>query len=117
MSASQSTVLSSIGRGFDGLDIPALADSLGAELLRLEDFDPTVADVLANAPTATADALLVQGTGEISFDAEVAAALGLPLVIISGAPERAAELAQRKAESLGATVAGVSPTWRPCPVR
>ncbi|MGV0418194.1 phosphate acetyltransferase [Corynebacterium segmentosum] len=107
MSASQSTVLSSIGRGFDGLDIPALADSLGAELLRLEDFDPTVADVLANAPTATADALLVQGTGEISFDTEVAAALGLPLVIISGAPERAAELAQRKAESLGATVAGV----------
>ena len=92
MSASQSTVLSSIGRGFDGLDIPALADSLGAELLRLEDFDPTVADVLANAPTATADALLVQGTGEISFDAEVAAALGLVDEDADAAPAEALAL-------------------------
>ena len=107
MSASQSTVLSAIGRGFDGLDIPSLASSLDAELLRLEDCEPTVADVLAKAPATAARALVIQGTGEVSFDAEVAAALGLPLVIISGAPERATELAQRKAESLGATVAGV----------
>ena len=41
MSASHSAVISAIGRGFDGLDVPALAKDLGAELIRLEDFDAT----------------------------------------------------------------------------
>ena len=105
MSASHSAVISTIGRGFDGLDVSALAQDLGAEFIRLEDFDPTVAAVLAEAPAA--ENIVAQGTGDISFDAEVAAALGLPLAIISGAPQRTGELAQHNAESLGATVAGI----------
>ena len=105
MSASHSAVISAIGRGFDGLDVPALAKDLGAELIRLEDFDATVAAVLAEAPAA--ENIVAQGTGDIAFDAEVAAALGLPLAIISGAPQRTGELAQQNAESLGATVAGI----------
>ena len=105
MSASHSAVISTIGRGFDGLDVSALAQDLGAEVIRLEDFDPTVAAVLAEAPAA--ENIVAQGTGDISFDAEVAAALGLPLAIISGAPQRTGELAQQNAESLGATVAGI----------
>ena len=105
MSASHSAVISTIGRGFDGLDVSALAQDLGAEFIRLEDFDPTVAAVLAEAPAA--ENIVAQGTGDISFDAEVAAALGLPLAIISGAPQRTGELAQQNAESLGATVAGI----------
>ena len=52
MSASHSAVISTIGRGFDGLDVSALAQDLGAEVIRLEDFDPTVAAVLAEAPAA-----------------------------------------------------------------
>ena len=83
----------------------ALAQDLGAEFIRLEDFDATVAAVLAEAPAA--ENLVAQGTGDIAFDAEVAAALGLPLAIISGAPQRTGELAQQNAESLGATVAGI----------
>lgn len=105
MSASHSAVISAIGRGFDGLDVPALAQELGAEFIRLEDFDATVSAVLANAPAA--ESIVAQGTGDIAFDAEVAAALGLPLAIISGAPQRTGELAQHNAESLGATVAGI----------
>ncbi|MCG7240925.1 MULTISPECIES: phosphate acetyltransferase [Corynebacterium] len=105
MSASHSAVISTIGRGFDGLDVSALAQDLGAEFIRLEDFDATVAAVLAEAPAA--ENLVAQGTGDIAFDAEVAAALGLPLAIISGAPQRTGELAQQNAESLGATVAGI----------
>ena len=105
MSASHSAVISTIGRGFDGLDVSALAQDLGAEFIRLEDFDATVAAVLAEAPAA--ENIVAQGTGDISFDAEVAAALGLPLAIISGAPQRTGELAQQNAESLGATVAGI----------
>ena len=105
MSASHSAVISAIGRGFDGLDVSALAQDLGAEFIRLEDFDATVAAVLAEAPAA--ENIVAQGTGDIAFDAEVAAALGLPLAIISGAPQRTGELAQYNAESLGATVAGI----------
>ena len=105
MSASHSAVISTIGRGFDGLDVSALAQDLGAEFIRLEDFDATVAAVLAEAPAA--ENIVAQGTGDIAFDAEVAAALGLPLAIISGAPQRTGELAQQNAESLGATVAGI----------
>ena len=52
MSASHSAVISTIGRGFDGLDVSALAQDLGAEFIRLEDFDATVAAVLAEAPAA-----------------------------------------------------------------
>ncbi|MDN8621025.1 phosphate acetyltransferase [Corynebacterium kefirresidentii] len=105
MSASHSAVISTIGRGFDGLDVSTLAQDLGAEFIRLEDFDATVAAVLAEAPAA--ENIVAQGTGDIAFDAEVAAALGLPLAIISGAPQRTGELAQQNAESLGATVAGI----------
>ena len=105
MSASHSAVISTIGRGFDGLDVSALAQDLGAEFIRLEDFDATVAAVLAEAPAA--ENIVAQGPGDIAFDAEVAAALGLPLAIISGAPQRTGELAQQNAESLGATVAGI----------
>ena len=105
MSASHSAVISTIGRGFDGLDVSALAQDLGAEFIRLEDFDATVAAVLAEAPAA--ENIVAQGTGDIAFDAEVAAALGLPLAIISGAPQRTGELAQQNADSLGATVAGI----------
>lgn len=105
MSASHSAVISTIGRGFDGLDVSALAQDLGAEFIRLEDFDATVAAVLAETPAA--ENIVAQGTGDIAFDAEVAAALGLPLAIISGAPQRTGELAQQNAESLGATVAGI----------
>ena len=36
MSASHSAVISTIGRGFDGLDVSALAQDLGAEFIRLE---------------------------------------------------------------------------------
>ncbi|MBA1993614.1 hypothetical protein, partial [Escherichia coli] len=61
MSASHSAVISAIGRGFDGLDVPALAQDLGAELIRLEDFDATVAAVLAEAPAA--ENIVAQGTG------------------------------------------------------
>ena len=105
MSASHSAVISTIGRGFDGLDVSALAQDLGAEFIRLEDFDATVAAVLAEAPAA--ENIVAQGTGDIAFDAEVAAALGLPLAIISRASQRTGELAQQNAESLGATVAGI----------
>ncbi|WP_459589163.1 phosphate acetyltransferase [Corynebacterium camporealensis] len=102
MSATHPALISVVGRDFDGLDVPALATELDANVVRLDDLGETISDILSAAP---ADAV-VQGTGDVHFDALAAAALGLPLVLISSASERATQLAVEHAESLGVTVAG-----------
>ena len=101
-SSRNSAFISVIGRGFDGLDVAAVAQELGATFAQVDDLGTTLSEVLDNAPAGN---LVLQGTGVMDFDAKAAAALGLPFVLVSDAPDRAAELALEHARSVGATVA------------
>lgn len=102
-SSRNSAFISVIGRGFDGLDVAAVAQELGATFAQVDDLGTTLSEVLDNAPASN---LVLQGTGVMDFDAKAAAALGLPFVLVSDAPDRAAELALEHARSVGATVVG-----------
>ena len=102
-SSRNSAFISVIGRGFDGLDVAAVAQELGATFAQVDDLGTTLSEVLENAPAGN---LVLQGTGVMDFDAKAAAALGLPFVLISNAPARAAELALGHARSVGARVVG-----------
>ncbi|MHB2253019.1 phosphate acetyltransferase [Corynebacterium aurimucosum] len=102
-SSRNSAFISVIGRGFDGLDVAAVAQELGATFAQVDELGTTLSEVLDNAP---AGSLVLQGTGVMDFDAKAAAALGLPFVLFSDAPDRAAELALEHARSVGATVVG-----------
>ncbi|MDO5032312.1 phosphate acetyltransferase [Corynebacterium sp.] len=103
MTAHNSAFISVIGCGFDGLNIESLAQELGATYALVDDLGTELGEVLVNAPEGD---LVIQGTGVMDFDAKAAAALGLPFILISNAPERTSELALNHARSVGATVVG-----------
>ncbi|QPK78942.1 phosphate acetyltransferase [Corynebacterium lizhenjunii] len=90
------------GRGFEGLDLPALAKELGAG--QVTDITvSTIPEVVASRESLQG---LLRGTGDVHFDALAAAALGVPLLIIGQG--QAAELALRHAKELQATAVKVA---------
>lgn len=103
MSAQNSALVSVIGRGFDGLDVPSLAQDLGASFAQLNDLGTTLDQILVTVPEGD---VVLQGTGVMDFDAKAAAALGIPFVLISNAPARTSDLALAHARSVGAEVLG-----------
>lgn len=103
MSAQNSALVSVIGRGFDGLDVPSLAQDLGATFAQLDDLGTTLDQILVTVPGGD---VVLQGTGVMDFDAKAAAALGIPFVLISNAPARTSDLALAHARSVGAEVLG-----------
>ena len=103
MSSQNSALVSVIGRGFDGLDIASLATDLGATFAQLDDLGTTLDQILVTVPEGD---VVLQGTGVMDFDAKAAAALGIPFVLISNAPQRTSDLALAHARSLGAEVVG-----------
>ncbi|QQU76273.1 phosphate acetyltransferase [Corynebacterium striatum] len=103
MSAQNSALVSVIGRGFDGLDVPSLAQDLGATFAQLNDLGTTLDQILVTVPEGD---VVLQGTGVMDFDAKAAAALGIPFVLISNAPARTSDLALAHARSVGAEVLG-----------
>lgn len=103
MSAQNSALVSVIGRGFDGLDVPSLAQDLGATFARLNDLGTTLDQILVTVPEGD---VVLQGTGVMDFDAKAAAALGIPFVLITNAPARTSDLALAHARSVGAEVLG-----------
>lgn len=124
MSEPTSVLISAVGRGFSGLELESLASTLGLRFQPLTDYPARVAQIVAADPLGPGPALL-QGTGDSHFDAVVAAALGVPLVFVADPAESAdradnaeragrasasisaAELAERHAKDVEATVAGV----------
>lgn len=102
--ANKSVLITTVGRTFDGIDIEGLAAETNLNLVKLADQEADVAAIVA-AELLTGDTL-VQGSGDYNFDADVASALGIPLLIVSACPV-AAERAQARIAQLGATVAGV----------
>ena len=104
MSDTRSAVLSTVAQGFADIDLTGLASQLGVTPRRLSDLPADVADIV-NAGIESP--VLLEGSGDNHFDAEVAAALGIPLVLVANEEGRATELVERHARDLGATVAGV----------
>ncbi|MDK8881333.1 phosphate acetyltransferase [Corynebacterium striatum] len=103
MSAQNSALVSVIGRGFDGLDVPSLAQDLGATFAQLNDLGTTLDQILVTVPEGD---VVLQGTGVMDFDAKAAAALGIPFVLITNAPARTSDVALAHARSVGAEVLG-----------
>ncbi|MDN8605546.1 phosphate acetyltransferase [Corynebacterium ureicelerivorans] len=104
MSPRQSLLVTLANRTFDGLDLQQLASRLELAVVRLT--GGSVADVFNSEQVTDAPTLYV-GTGDYNFDAQLAAAIGVPVVLAAG-DEAAASLAQARIEEVGATVASVS---------
>ena len=104
MSPRQSLLVTLANRTFDGLDLQQLASRLELAVVRLT--GGSVADVFNSEQVTDAPSLYV-GTGDYNFDAQLAAAIGVPVVLAAG-DEAAAGLAQARIEEVGATVASVS---------
>lgn len=104
MSPRQSLLVTLANRTFDGLDLQQLASRLELTVVRLT--GGSVADVFNSEQVTDAPTLYV-GTGDYNFDAQLAAAIGVPVVLAAG-DEAAAGLAQARIEEVGATVASVS---------
>ena len=104
MSPRQSLLVTLANRTFDGLDLQQLASRLDLAVVRL--MGESVADIFNSEQVTDAPSLYV-GTGDYNFDAQLAAAIGVPVVLAAG-DEAAAGLAQARVEEVGATVASVS---------
>lgn len=106
MAKQRSALISAVNRNFDGIDLNALAKALELRTVQLDSFEPSLsaiyaADILADGPA------LVVGTGNNTFDAEVAAALGLPVLLLTDEHGPHGELGARSAKRVDAVVAAV----------
>lgn len=104
MSDPRSALLSVVNRNFDGVDIEGLAASLGLTIQRLDDHDPRVASIVA-AGLLDDGPVLIVGTGNLHFDSEIAAALGVPVILLTDTQGRHVQLAERHAQELDAVIA------------
>ena len=104
MSQRQSLLVTLANRTFDGLDLQQLASRLELPLVRLS--GDSVAEIF-NSEQVTEEPALYAGTGDYNFDAQLAAALGAPVLLAAG-DEAAAKLAEARIGELGATVASTS---------
>ncbi len=99
----QSLLVTLANRTFDGLDLEQLANRLQLTPARVEGDNIAVA---YNSGQLQGEGKLIQGTGDYNFDAELAAALGVPVVVVAG--DGAVEKhVQRRIEQQGAVVAQV----------
>ncbi|MDC7109630.1 phosphate acetyltransferase [Corynebacterium afermentans] len=104
MSQRQSLLVTLANRTFDGLDLQQLVSRLELPLVRLS--GDSVAEIF-NSEQITEGPALYAGTGDYNFDAQLAAAIGAPVLLVEG-DEAAAKLAEARIGELGATVASIS---------
>ncbi|SDS85325.1 phosphotransacetylase [Corynebacterium timonense] len=104
VTASNSVLLTLANRSFDGVDLEQLASSRELQLVRVESTNLREAHA---AVSASESAVLIVGTGSLDFDADLASALGVPVVVLADSAERE-ELVTRQVESYGATATVVT---------
>lgn len=104
MSQRQSLLVTLANRTFDGLDLQQLASRLDLPVVRLT--GDSVAGIF-NSGQVSGEPTLYVGTGDYNFDAQLAAAIGAPVVLAAG-DEAVADLAKVRIEELGAVVASIS---------
>ena len=112
MAASQSVLLTLANRNFDGIDLDQVATQSGLRPVSLDalgvdatDVDEVYGRIHGGGELEGAAALLV-GIGDLTFDADLASALGIPVIVLSDDTSRAA-LVERRVAERGATLAGV----------
>lgn len=84
MANSRSLLITAAKCTLDDVDVAALADALGVRAARVE--SQTLAEAYGQELLAQGDALIL-GSGDYTFDAEVAAAYGVPVVLVTPTPE------------------------------
>ncbi|AWB84703.1 phosphate acetyltransferase [Corynebacterium liangguodongii] len=104
--AGKSLLITVANRNFEGVDVEGYASQRELRVVRLDSFGTDLAnaygaDLLGQGPA------LVVGTGDLSFDGELAAALGVPVIVVADDPAARAELAERRLRELGAVPAAV----------
>ncbi|SES16352.1 phosphate acetyltransferase [Corynebacterium cystitidis] len=104
MADKRSALITVINRNFEGINLEALAQQHDLNLIRLYDYNDSVGDIYAAKPLADGPALVV-GTGSLTFDGDVAAALGIPLIMVTDGDQRRSNLAAQRVAELGAVVA------------
>ena len=114
MNSPRSALLTTVGRTSADFDASAIAADLGLRHLDLVSIVPATGDdepapirrLIVEDPLAAGPAL-ISGTGNVSYDSEAAAALGIPVVFIVDKRGLTEKLAVREAEGYLATVGGV----------
>lgn len=100
-SSTRSVLVTTVDRPVSEVGEHALAAMLSLTVRRLADYEPSLSAIIGS-DIASEDALIV-GTGNFIFDAKVAAALGIPLLL--DAPEGPArDLAREQIEEIGAFI-------------
>ncbi|HZK31839.1 MAG TPA: phosphate acetyltransferase [Corynebacterium sp.] len=102
MSENRSVLLTVVGRSFDGIDLDGLA--AGNNLLRVDLAELKDLRAVIDKAAGRHDLFFV-GSGNLSFDARAAAAIGVPLLITYDRAGQHVDRAVAEAESLGAVVA------------
>lgn len=103
--ANRSVLITTVGRTLDGIDVDALAQESNLTAVRLSEHEADVSAVVSADLLSAGDSLIV-GTGDYNYDAGAASALGVPVLVVAAA-EEVAELAKKRIDELGATVAAV----------
>ncbi|MCQ4621321.1 phosphate acetyltransferase [Corynebacterium sp. CCUG 71335] len=103
--ANRSVLITTVGRTLDGIDVDALAQESNLTAVRLSEHEADVSAIVSADLLSAGDSLIV-GTGDYNFDADTASALGVPVLVVAAA-DGVAELAKKRIEELGATVAAV----------
>jgi len=114
MNSPRSALLTTVGRTSADFDASAIAADLGLRHLDLVSIVPATGDdepapirrLIVEDPLAAGPAL-IEGTGNVSYDSEAAAALGIPVIFIVDKRGLTEKLAVREAGGYLATVGGV----------
>lgn len=99
-----SALITTVNRSFDGFDLEEVAADLGVRLTYLPDEELEVSKVLAADLLAEGPALII-GAGNTFFDAQVAAALGVPVLLLVDKQGKHVALARTQVNNAGAVVA------------
>lgn len=106
MNSPRSVLLTTVGQA--SADAHAVAADAGLRFVDLATVsEPVIRQLIAAEPLAEGPAL-IEGTGNIAYDADAAAALGIPLALIVEKRDLAQQLAVREAEARFATAVVVS---------
>ncbi|WP_080796769.1 phosphate acetyltransferase [Corynebacterium pacaense] len=103
-----SVLITTVNRNFDGYDLEKLAHDLELPIVRIHEEELDMAKVLSADLLGNGPALIV-GAGNVSFDAQVAAALAVPMLFLVDGRGPHVSLARTQAKELGAVVAAAFP--------
>ncbi|MCQ4625588.1 phosphate acetyltransferase [Corynebacterium sp. CCUG 69979] len=103
--ANRSVLITTVGRTLDDIDVDALAQESNLTPVRLTEHEADVSAIVSADLLSAGDSLIV-GTGDYNFDADTASTLGVPVLVVAAA-DGVAELAKKRIEELGATVAAM----------